>query len=1441
MPSAVVVVDALPLTSNGKLDRAALPVPEYGSGVVGRGPSTVLEEVLCQVFAEVLGLESVGVEDNFFRLGGHSLLAVSLVERLRVRGVSVSVRALFAAPSPAGLAAAGGGVGVVVPPNLIPDGASVITPEMLSLVDLTPEQVGRVVGSAGGAENVRDVYPLAPLQEGIFFHHLVAAENGVSMYVQPTVLRFDSRDRLDAFVAALQRVVDRHDILRTAIAWRGLPEPVQVVWRRAVVPVIDLDLPVGGDAVAGLVAAAADQVMDVSVAPLLRVYRAADPVSGRWLGVVQVHHLVQDHTTLEVVLGEIGAFLSGRVGGLVEPLPFRDFVAHARLGVSREEHERFFVGLLGDVTEPTAPFGLLDVLGDGRGAGEASVWLSGGLAVRVRVVAARLGVSAATLFHVVWARVLAAVSGRSDVVFGTVLFGRMAAGSGSDRVPGLFINTLPVRVDVAGCSVVGVVGVVRDVLADLLVHEHAPLGVAQRVAGLPARVPLFTSLFNYRHTAGGGRGDADQEFAGIEMVSSEERTNYPLDVSVNDTGTGLGFTVRAVAPADAHAVCAMLTTATENLVIALDEAPDTYLSAVNVVGDAELRRVLYEWNDTASPVVGGTVPELFAAQVARTPDAVAVVDDGSELSYAELDARANRLARLLMARGVGPEQLVGLAVERSAAMIVAMLAVLKAGAAYLPIDPRYPAQRIAFILSDATPSAVLCMSGTRAALPGTGVPVVALDSPSVADHLATLPGDPVEDSERAAALLPAHPAYTIYTSGSTGRPKGVTVEHRSVVNLLSWASTYFSKDEFSRLLASTSLNFDVSVFEIFGPLVSGGAIEVVRDLLALAEGGPSGVSLISAVPSALSQILRDAQVVAEPRTVVVAGEALTPQAFRSIRTALPDAAIANIYGPTEATVYATAWRGGGELDGAAPIGSPITGTRAYLLDEFLSPVPVGALGELYLGGAGLARGYAGRPALTAERFVADPISADGSRLYRTGDLVRWNSDGHIVYAGRVDDQVKVRGFRIEPGEIETVLSSHEDVAEAVVITRDGTAGDKRLVAYVVPTGRGSGDDLATALRRLAAERLPDYMVPSAVVVLDALPLSANGKLDRRALPVPDYATEAAPAREPVTPQAETLCEVFAEVLGLPSVGMDDDFFVLGGHSLLAVSLVERLRARGVDISIRTVFGARTVAGVMEHLSLASVQGALDVVLPIKPGDDRRPLFCLHPAGGLSWCYSPLARHAPDGQAVYGLQARGFDGTAGLASSVREMAADYVEQIRAIQPSGPYLVLGWSFGGISAQEVAVQLRATGERVALVIMDSYPQHGRILSGQATGAKRADAAEPMSKEDAELAYFMADIRDAVDLGAVTDDELATLARVLRNNGRIMTAHQPGRFDGDLLLLAAGDERVEGEPTDDWRGHVTGEITERHLPCIHHHMVRPEMLARAWAAIAEWLAAGH
>ncbi|HEV2734483.1 MAG TPA: AMP-binding protein, partial [Longimicrobiaceae bacterium] len=690
VPAVYVRLESLPLTPSGKLDRGALPAPD-GDAYATRGyeaPVGPTESALAEIWAELLGLERVGRRDHFFELGGHSLLAVRLTERMRRRGLHAEVRALFVTPTLAGLAAAVGGesLEVAVPPNGIPTPCEAVTPEMLPLVELSQREIDGIAAAVtGGARNVQDIYPLAPLQEGILFHHLLAT--GGDPYLRVSLSSFDTRAGLDAYLGGLQAAIDRHDILRTSVMWEGLGEPVQVVWREARLEVEEVELdPAGGDAAKQLRVRfdPRHQRLDVRRAPLMRVYVARDAARDRWAMLWQLHHLIGDHVSSDVLRKEIRAHMLGRAEELPAPLPFRNYVAQARRGVGRAEHEAFFRELLGDVEEPTAPFGLLDVWGDGSGVAEARLAVDAELAVRLRERARELEVSAASMFHVAWAQVLARVSGREDVVFGTVLFGRMQGSEGSDRVMGPFINTLPVRVRVGEEGVAASVRGTQRQLTELLRHEHASLALAQRCSRVEAPAPLFTALLNYRHGRGGARAhtpEADPAWEGRQRVGGEDRTNYPVVPSVDDRGEGFGLKAQVPASVGPERVCAMVHRALEGLVEALGVAPDR-AGRVEVLPDAARGLVVEEWNraEAASPS-RSCVHELFEAQVERTPEAVAVVCQGQALTYAELNRRANRLAHCLIERGVGPDVRVGLCLERSLDMVVGLVAVLKAGGA----------------------------------------------------------------------------------------------------------------------------------------------------------------------------------------------------------------------------------------------------------------------------------------------------------------------------------------------------------------------------------------------------------------------------------------------------------------------------------------------------------------------------------------------------------------------------------------------------------------------------------------------------------------------------------------------------------------------------------------------------------------------------------------
>ncbi|SDB67521.1 non-ribosomal peptide synthetase, partial [Pseudomonas sp. NFACC13-1] len=1182
VPSAFVMLEAFPLTTNGKLDRKALPTPDQ-SAVATReyeAPQGEIEAILATLWRELLDLEQVGRHDHFFELGGHSLLAVKLIERMRNAGLSADVRVLFGQPTLAALAAAvGGHADVVVPANLIPAGCTRITPDMLPLVDLDQESIDRIVATVpGGVANVQDIYPLAPLQEGIVYHHL-AAERG-DPYLQYMMFAFDSATRLDRFVQAFQAVIARHDILRTGVLWEGLAEPVQVVWRDARLDVESVQLdPAAGD-IAGQLHQRFDPRhyrLDIRQAPLMRLAYARDPDNQRWVGILLFHHLVDDATSLAVLAAEIEAYMLGQAQRLPASVPYRNYVAQARLGVNREAHEGFFREMLGDVDEPTLPFGLLDVQGDGSAIEEVRQDVALDLSRRVRTQARQLGVSAASLYHLAWAQVLGVVSGKEDVVFGTVLVGRMQGGEGADRALGMFINTLPLRVRLGQTSVRDGVKATHGSLTALLAHEHAALALAQRCSGVEAPMPLFSALLNYRHTTTTASAQTLAAWDGIELLGGEERTNYPLTLSVDDQGDAFSFSIMTPARIGAQRLCGYVHQALRHLVEMLERTPEALLHQLSILPASEHEQLLEGFNATQVDYpLEQTIHSLFEAQAWRTPDALAVLHGEQGLSYRELNERANRLAHYLRGRGVTPDSRVAICVERSLDMVVGLLAILKAGGAYVPLDPAYPLDRIAYMLEDSAPLAIIAQTGTCGLLAGSAVPVIDLDSDAWRGLSSANPP--------AQGLTSAHLAYVLYTSGSTGKPKGVMVEHRSVVNLLCAMGDTLGMTSSDRMLALTTLGFDIAGLELYLPLLRGASMVVAtrdqgRDGQSLAHLiAASGVTVAQATPASWRMLLESGWQGTSGLTALCGGEALP--ADLAARVAARVKTLFNVYGPTETTIWSSSTRVSGQetSDSSISIGRPIANTRFYLLDSHRHPVPVGVAGELYIGGTGVARGYLNRDDLTAERFLSDPFSdAPDARMYKTGDLGRYLPDGNIEYLGRNDDQVKLRGFRIELGEIETRLAQHAAVKEAVALVREDAPGEKRLVAYFTgywPDETADIEDLRIHLQTL----LPAYMVPTAYVRLDALPLTPNGKLDRKALPVPDLACVITRGYEaPVGETEITLAQLWAEVLNVERVGRHDHFFELGGHSLLAVSLMERMRQEGMEADVRALFEQPTLA------------------------------------------------------------------------------------------------------------------------------------------------------------------------------------------------------------------------------------------------------------------------
>jgi amino acid adenylation domain-containing protein len=1021
----------------------------------------------------------------------------------------------------------------------------------------------------------------------------------------------------------LREVMARHDILRTAVVWEGLREPAQVVWREAELPVEEVALDQAeGEAAEQLLRRFDPRRMrlDLRQAPLMRCVVAQDAANDRWLLLWLSHHLTTDHVTLEMTIREAQACLLGEGDRLPAPQPFRNYVAQTRLGVSRQEHERFFREMLGDMEEPTAPFGLLEAQGDGSGIEEARLELEEGLARRLRERSRALRVSAASLCHLAWAIALGRVSGREDVVFGTVLFGRMQGGAGADQALGLFINTLPIRLRVGAEGVERGVRHTHRLLTELLRHEHASLALAQRCSGVEAPTPLFSSLLNYRHSLREAEPSpgAAQAWAGIKVLESAERTNYPLLLLVDDFGDGFSLTAQAVKPIEPGRICEYMLTALEGLVEALEREPEKEARAIEVASEAERRQILEEWNRTTRWIPQATLTDLFEGQAAKQPHAVAVIHEDLSLTYGKLNARANRLAHCLRQLGVGPETRVALCLERSIEMMIAILATLKAGGAYVPLDPAYPPERLAYMLEDSAPTVLLTHDAAREALGSYSppIPVLNLDRDAAlwSDRSTANPARAETDSDRRGL------AYIIYTSGSTGAPKGVMVEHANLVRLLHATDEWFGFGPADTWTLFHSYAFDFSVWEIWGALAYGGRLVVVPRLTARSPEEfyqllcRTEVTVLNQTPSAFRQLISATEESGERhrlRYVIFGGEALEPTMLKpwyesqgDEEGAAPATQLVNMYGITETTVHVTYYPlepADARRTGASPIGKRIPDLKMYLLDGQGQPAPLGVGGEIYVGGAGVARGYLNRPELTAERFLPDPFTGEpGARMYRAGDLARWRADGNQEFLGRNDFQVKIRGFRIELGEIETQLTEYPGVKQAVVTARDDGSGDRKLVAYY--TGKETGPE---ALRSHLSSRLPDYMAPAVYVHLESLPLTENGKLDRKALPDPEEQAYLTRGYEPPINETETmLAAIWAELLGLERVGRHDNFFELGGHSLLVVRLLSRVRqTMGVEAPIADLFSRP----VMADFALAIDSASRSKGLPVTPTRRDCPL------------------------------------------------------------------------------------------------------------------------------------------------------------------------------------------------------------------------------------------
>ncbi|MEV0116634.1 amino acid adenylation domain-containing protein [Streptomyces sp. NPDC050844] len=1175
VPAATVVLEALPLTPHGKVDRRRLPEPDIGSAKDGRAPRSPLEELLCGLFADILGVSRVTIDDSFFALGGHSLSATRLSSRLRsVLGLELSVRSVFEAPTVAALAEAVRRASAGDRPPLLPVERPAEVP--LSFAQRRLWFLGRLHGP-GAAYNV------------------------------PLVLDLAGELDRGALEAALGDVVERHESLRTVFPESaGVPRQVVLDGVAARPP-----LAIGTVAPAeldGAVAAAVRRPFDLASEIPVRAHLFTT-APDRHVLALTVHHIACDGWSLAPLWQDLATAYAARRSREVpnaEPLPvqYADYTLWQRR-------------LLGDEADPASPAARQIAYWTGALAGlpecaelpldrprpqcashrgdTLHFTVDADLHRRIVDLAGRCGASPFMVVHATLATLLTKLGAGHDIAIGTPVAGR--TDHALDGLVGFFVNTLVLRTDTSGNPAF------RDLLArvretDLAAYAHQDMPFERLVDALaPARGtahhPLFQVMLALQNAPQGA-----PELPGLtvgERAVSTGACRFDLSLSLRES-RGADRSPQGMEGVAEYSTDLFDRDSVERLVQrflrfldAVTADPGQRIGLLDVVLPHERERLLAQGRDRLRDIPRPTLPDLFEAQVRQRPKATALLfDDGAgvarRMTYRQLNARANRLARYLVGCGIGPEQYVAIALPRTVDSVIATLAVLKAGGAYLPLDADYPAARLRFMVEDVRPALLLTDSATSLPLPdGPAAPVmrrVVLDRAETRHAVGLCRDTDLADGERVRPLTESSPAYAIYTSGSTGRPKGVVVTHSGFSGVVEAQLRRFGVTPSSRILQFASHSFDGAVWELCGGLLTGATL--VMAPAELTAPGPSLAALIrrlgithATLPPAALSVLEPAEL-ACLTSLIVSGEASSGE---TVRRWSAGRRFINGYGPTETTVCATLsspLSGGG----TPPIGAPTVGASTYVLDRDLRLVPPGLPGELHVSGAGLARGYLHRPGLTADRFVADPFGAPGSRMYRTGDIVRWNRAGELEYLGRADGQVKIRGFRVEPGEVEAALSAHPDVAQAVVVPRKDSRGATCLAGYAVPAGHPA-DLNGLELRSHLAGLLPDYMVPASVTVLDALPLAATGKVDRAALPAPDFATLSA-GRAPRNPRERILCELYAEVLDVPRVSIDDSFFALGGHSLLVTRVISGIRRRlGVELPVRTLFERQSVAALLE--------------------------------------------------------------------------------------------------------------------------------------------------------------------------------------------------------------------------------------------------------------------
>ncbi|MCD2119456.1 non-ribosomal peptide synthetase [Rhodococcus pyridinivorans] len=1299
------------------------------------------------------------------------------------------------------------------------------TPSDLSLVDVTQRDIDLWESRYRGAA---DAWPLAPLQAGLLYHALLA-EGHSDAYSTQVLVHLAGVVDAQRLRTAADALLGRYPNLRTAFVASESGIPVQVVVDEVTLPWREVDIRGEDSAVLADVLRAEQAVaFDMAEPPLIRfvLVRTGDD---SWTLAVTSHHILLDGWSMPLLMKDLLVLYAtrGDAGVLGRAPSYRAYLEW----LARRDHEtsvEAWMRSLDGIEEPTLLAGG-NTDGTGGTPDEHRIDLGRERSDLLADTATRLGVTVNTVLQGAWAVLLARTTDRDDVVFGTTVSGRPADLPGVEAMVGLFINTLPVRVRLgAGETGHDLLRRIQGEQAELLDHHHVGLAEIQQRAGTGA---LFDTLLVYESYPVDRSGiEAAGSIDGLVVagVNARDATHYPLTAVVtSEEALTLAFKYRSdiLAAEDVATLAGRYV----RILDALVADPDSSVDSLPYLDAAEIEDLADRWGGPALPAV--PLGDLLAETAARNPDGIAVVHEERSLTYAELDARSSRLARLLVAVGIGAEDVIALGLTRSLESIIAVWAVARTGAAYVPVDPNYPADRIAHMISDSAAVLGLTVSSERDRLP-RDIPWIDLTAPSTLAELNGLSDEPFAANERIRPVRPSNAAYVIYTSGSTGRPKGVVVTNSGLANFAAEQRDRYGLDTATRALHFASPSFDASVLELLLAASEGGTLVIAspavyggRDLADLIRS--EGVTHAFITPAAIASL--DPEGLDGLRVLVAGGEAVPPAL---VARWAPGRSFHNGYGPTETTIMTAI------SDPLVPgepitIGGPIRGVRALVLDRRLRPVPVGAAGELYLSGVQTARGYHRRAELTAARFVADPYVA-GERLYRTGDLVRWTDDGQIVYLGRSDFQVKVRGFRIELDEIDAVLRHEPSVDFAVTVARSHDTGGVRLISYVTATAGHAVD--TEDLLRAAARTLPQHMVPADIVVLDAVPLTPVGKLDRAALPEPEIRTR--PYRAPRTALEQVVARVYSDALAVEQVGLDGDFFDLGGNSLVATQVVSRLRDEtGVEVRVPWLLetpGVEALAARLDEAGQgtgtapASSGDASAVLVTLRSGDSTEPVFCFHPMIGLAWPYAPLAARLATSSAVYGVQTPALSEPGYTATTLTDLARRYTEEIVAAAPEGRYRLIGWSLGGVLAHAVAVELQARGLHVEdLALIDSIPRvdTDRFAAELSENLRAFGVVIEPDALDGSLPLETAEalVREAPD--GLIDLDVERVQRIFSaavTSPELINGHTPELFFGDMdFFSATEDHPTEADAADLWKPFVSGRIRTRFVPGAHGEMM--------------------